>query len=159
VGQKYNRLTFIKKTDERKAGYILWICKCDCGNFVKARKNNVIRGNTKSCGCLKLDEVSDRFKKHGESRTLLYGVWQRMKIRCYHSSCNDYENYGGRGIEVCDEWNDDFISFRNWSIENGYEQGLTIDRINNDGNYEPDNCRWTSRKQQANNRRTRKIKQ
>lgn len=95
--------------------------------------------------------------KHGKTRTRLYDTWHHMKQRCYNSNDKNYKYYGGRGIAVCDEWKDDFISFHNWATNNGYKEGLTIDRIDVNGNYEPNNCRWFNRKQQARNRRNTRM--
>ena len=101
--------------------------------------------------------MSDKRFKHGMIHTRLYSIWHCMKVRCYIKSCLSYKNYGGRGIKICDEWKNDFISFYNWSLANGYKDNLTIDRIDVNGNYEPSNCRWVSKKEQDNNRRTNRF--
>lgn len=144
VGQKINKLKIIKKLQERdKFGSIQWLCKCDCGNFkIYTTSNlNVVKG----CGHCK--------GKHNYSNTKLYRTYYRMKNRCYNNKFPHYENYGGRGIKVCDEWLKNFNNFKEWSLNNGYKEGLSIDRINPNGNYEPSNCRWITMLEQANNKR------
>lgn len=144
TGQRFGSLVAIKPTDKRKHGYIVWVCKCDCGKEVEVCSSHLTNGYIKSCGCSRI--------KHGQSYKRLYHIWQSMKQRCYNPNMKRYEDYGGRGIKVCDEWND-FINFYNWAINNGYAYNLSIDRINLDGDYEPQNCRWSTPKEQDNNRR------
>ena len=146
IGKKFNMLTVLEELPERKHGSRVYRCKCDCGNIKDVRKDMLKNGHVKSCGCL--------HTKHGKRNTKIYRVFSEMKQRCYNKNHKDYKNYGGRGIAVCDEWKDDFMNFYNWAMSNNYQEGLSIDRINNDGNYEPDNCRWTDRKTQSNNRRS-----
>ena len=130
------------------------IYKCGfCGTNFKANTNDINRGDTKSCGCKKFLS-----QPHNLSNTKLYVVWGHIKSRTLNPKHKSYNDYGGRGITICDEWKNDFMSFYNWAILNGYEEnkGLSIDRIDNDGNYEPSNCRWTTRTIQSRNQRMQK---
>ena len=165
TGKIYGRLTVIRFAYvKNKATY--WICRCECGNDVIVKGANLNSGNSKSCGCLEvenrqhfMDVFSDKYKKHGMGHSRLSGIWYHMKDRCNNPNNKDYAIYGGRGIRVCDEWNhkDGFVAFYEWSMKNGYNDSLTIDRIDTNGNYEPSNCRWSDETTQANNRRTNKL--
>lgn len=145
TGQKFNRLTVIEPA-RSKSGRYAWKCLCDCGNYTITVSAQLKNGNTKSCGCYKNDIARERFTKHGFSKTKLFSVYQGMQSRCNNIKNNMYKHYGGRGISVCDEWSGEngFINFYNWSMSNGYKEGLQIDRINNEGNYCPKNCRWVT---------------
>lgn len=149
TGKKYGKLTVIKKCGS-KDGHALWECVCDCGKKTIVRSGDLRRGKSKSCGCVQ--------KKHGGHRTRLYRIWGGMKTRCYNKSDHVYPLYGGRGITICPEWRDSFETFRDWAMANGYQEGLTIDRIDVNEDYKPENCRWVTVKEQENNRRNnRKI--
>lgn len=133
---------------------VRWLCQCNCGKKTVVTTDNLVSGHTKSCGCLRHEPYT---KTHGETNTRLYKIWVGIKDRCYNSNSYNYENYGERGILVCDEWNSSYESFRDWAMCNGYSDSLTIDRVDYDGDYEPSNCRWTDVKTQANNRRTNRF--
>lgn len=156
-GNKINHLTAIRYVGKSKTGRAYYEWKCDCGNITIAQYSNVISGNTISCGCEGKKIIKKRNKKHGHSRSHLYKIYYHMRYRCYNPNKDNYKDYGGRGIYVCDEWMDPingFMNFYNWSMNNGYQKGLSIDRIDNDGPYAPWNCRWVTSKVQSNNTRS-----
>lgn len=132
----------------------MYYCLCHCGNLFKASQSDLHSKHTTSCGCIQHYNRGKATLTHGQSDTKLYYVYKTMRNRCYNKQVNSYKNYGGRGIAVCDEWKDDFQAFYKWAMSHGYKEGLQIDRINNDGNYEPNNCRWVTRKRNCNNRRS-----
>ena len=145
TGSKFGKLTVLEKCKGSKCK-----CICDCGKVIYVRNDHLRRGETKSCGCLK--HLGNN-TKHGKSRIKLYSVFTSIKSRCYNENDQAYKNYGSRGIVVCDEWKDDFEAFYNWAINNGYQENLTIERVNVNGNYEPANCQWVDMKTQQNNKR------
>lgn len=142
-------ITLIKKDNTSQEFYI---CECKCGNIVTVSRNKLVSGNTKSCGCYQRYRAKTDNTVHGLYGTRLHRIYYGIKQRCYNQNNPEYKNYGGRGISMCEEWLSNFMNFYNWALENDYSDELTIDRINNDGNYEPGNCRWATRKQQSFNR-------
>lgn len=157
TGKRFGRLTAIEPIGRAKQGNVIWRCKCDCGNEKNVSTKELGRG-TSSCGCLARELSASRVTKHGKSRSRIYNVHKSMMMRCYHPNAHEYENYGGRGITVCDEWHD-FERFYEWAVQNGYDENskkqseCTLDRVDHNGNYEPSNCRWVSMKTQQRNRR------
>lgn len=152
TGQRFGSLTVKKYLGRSK-----WLCVCDCGKETEATTSHIRSGHTKSCGCRRVYVTGEVHRKHGETKSRLYCVWQKMRSRCRRTSDKSFDRYGGRGIQVCEEWARSFEAFAKWAHENGYAENLSIDRIDNDKGYSPDNCRWTDSTEQANNRRSNRL--
>lgn len=160
TNKKYGKLTVINREGTHITGrskLALWRCECDCGEEVVVRGASLRNGSTKSCGCAQRANSSIANSTHGLSKTKIYRSWASMKKRCHNPNDHSYHYYGNRGIRVCEEWYSDFTSFYRWAVQNGYEEDLTLDRINVNGNYEPTNCRWITQKEQSNNTRRNKF--
>jgi len=151
LGKVFGRLTVIERI-ENKNSRTQWKCRCECGNVHNVISKSLVNGSTKSCGCLRREIVMECNTTHGLSKTRLHKTWRGIIQRCNNKKNTRFKYYGGRGIIICDEWLNNFKSFYDWSIKNGYSDDLTIDRINNDGNYEPGNCRWITMLEQCHNR-------
>lgn len=156
-GMTFGRLTVIEETGRTKDRHILWKCRCKCGNVLNVPSRDLLKGHTKSCGCLQKDVIKNIRYKHGDRDARLYTVWKSMKKRCENPNCKSYKWYGAKGVSVCSEWHD-YNIFREWAYANGYNQSAnygecTIDRIDPYGNYEPSNCRWVTMAEQAKNKR------
>ena len=154
AGDHFGRLETLERIKIGRR--IAWICKCSCGNTRAVLSQNLNNGTTKSCGCYNREAASQRIReinfKHGRTPRRLYEAWKNMRRRCTEEDKTGC--YFNRGIKVCEEWQKDFIPFREWALSHGYQNNLTLDRINVNGNYTPDNCRWITQVEQCNNKRT-----
>lgn len=158
VGKQFGKLTVVSRGDDyvsprRHKHHVRWNCVCECGNKTLVSSNQLLSGKTKSCGCLRTGNL-----KHGGRRDRLYGVYANMKDRCYNKNNVHYSYYGGRGVTICEEWLSSYAVFKEWAYKNGYDDSAdygkcTIDRIDVDKGYSPNNCRWVDMKVQSNNRR------
>lgn len=154
TGQRFGKLTVIRRVSDDRNRNRMWLCRCDCGNEKIVGGRHLYSGATTSCGCGNDYHIN---RTHGQRHTRLYSIWCGMKYRCDNSHATGFENYGGRGIGYCEEWRA-YEPFHEWAMSHGYRDDLTIERKNNDLGYSPDNCRWATYKEQANNRRTENMR-
>ncbi len=157
AGKRFTRLLVIKRIGTTKHGFVLWKCICDCGAKVETTTGELMNGGSKSCGCLRRDRIAKLKYKHGHARSgkqsPTYQSWMAMHLRCTNPNSNNWENYGGRGIKICERWQGEH-GFENFLADMGERpDGLTIDRIEVNGNYEPGNCKWATRAEQRKNQR------
>lgn len=156
IGRKFGRLTVVSLSHYDKWRKRYWNCVCDCGRSKIVAERSLLSSNTRSCGCYRKQYATIKHLIHGMQGTRLYTIWLNMKNRCRNKKVPAYRDYGARGITVCDEWLD-FMCFMKWSLSNGYDDSLSLDRIDNNKGYSPSNCRWVTRREQARNTRANVI--
>lgn len=150
-GKRFGKLLVLKSA-ENIGKNTAWLCRCDCGIQRAILTYNLLSGKSRSCGCVRGKKLGDSQRTHGDSKTRLYAIYKSMKQRCYNRNTPAYRYYGGNGIKICDPWLNDFANFKKWSLSNGYNDSLSIDRIDPSAGYGPENCRWATTKQQQNNK-------
>lgn len=155
-GVQFGRLTVIDRAVNDKNNLSCWVCLCTCGKSVVVRGQDLRRGRQVSCGCWRDENTIRRDHKHGLSGSRLHRIWKNMKSRCYNPKVASFKDYGARGVRICAEWRDSFEAFHSWAMSHDYRDDLTIDRINVDGEYSPNNCRWVTRAEQNKNKRPSK---
>lgn len=159
TGMRFSRLTVLRLFERTPRRRYVWLCKCDCGKTVKVTGEHLKSGHTRSCGCLNNERIANVNFKNGLTGTRLYYAWYNMRNRCNRENNYEYSDYGGRGITICPEWlgKYGFVNFSEWALSNGYKEGLTLDRIDNESGYSPKNCRWVDRFVQGNNKRNNRF--
>lgn len=155
-GQTFGRLAVVKRDGSLKTN-VAWLCLCECGAYTRVAGNRLREGKTRSCGCLSDDSRRARQRTHGESSSRLFRIWTGMKTRCLNPNAVGWPYYGGRGIKVCDAWRDSYEAFAHWARGSGYSPTLTIERVDVDGPYSPENCCWIPRDKQAQNKTTGRL--
>jgi len=146
IGQRFGKWLVLKRANSSRAGQARWLCRCDCGREQIVQGGNLRNGTSGGCRSC---HISGKNTKHGQKGTRLYQTWQDIIRRCENPAREDFKYYGGRGIAVCSEWRKDFMVFRRWVLSHGYKESLTIDRINNDENYEPENCQFITQSENS----------
>ena len=154
TGKRFGRLVVIAATEERQHRKVVWKCKCDCGNESYANSGALLSGRTRSCGCLMHESRGKSRITHHKSKSRLYVLYNGIKARCLNPNNKAFKWYGGKGIKICDEWLNDFQAFYEWAMANGYAKGLTIDRIDSEKDYCPENCRWITIQEQQHNKKS-----
>lgn len=157
IGKRFGKLVVVEKLKLNNHKETEWLCLCDCGNEYVSTSNRLTSGKTTQCRACSFKQMARKQTIHGCEPVKLWRTYQNMKTRCNNENSLDFKRYGERGIKVCDEWNSSFANFKKWALENGWSENLTLDRIDNNIGYSPDNCRWVTMTTQSNNRRSNRI--